>query len=77
MKIKEVMFYILVVITLIVISIFIISGVYMNLKAEELCNKKCLERGALTNEVHKSGNYKIDDTCICIYKDKIEAFKLG
>ena len=58
---------------------FIIAVVliYMEIKSESLCKSECNRQGALGSYIQKSGNWKIDDLCICFFENKIKSFKLG
>lgn len=56
------------VIVIIVIAVLgiLAYGFYMGEKAHRSCNQICTEVGAITNDVHHSGNWnKLDDVCIC------------
>lgn len=51
-------------------------GAYLNWKASDMCKKECNIEGAMGNYLSRSGSYKLDDTCICFFKDKIKVFRL-
>lgn len=68
-----------IILTIAIISfiLFVIYGIYLNLMSEHLCKIKCEKENSLANEVFHSGNWRIDDICICYFEDEIKSFKLG
>jgi len=66
----------IVIIILIVLGI-IVYGIYLEEKAHRYCNQICTEVGAITYDVHHSGNYsKFDDICICYKTDSIFTIRI-
>jgi hypothetical protein len=45
--------------------------------ADYACEKKCETKGALIHKLMPSGNFALDDVCVCYFPDKIEAIKFN
>lgn len=65
------------IITILSLILFIIYGIYLNRMAEHLCDIKCEKENSLANEVYHSGDWKLNDICVCIHENQINASKLG
>lgn len=68
---------ILLTIVAIILVIYCVSGVIMGCVADHLCRNQCMWEGAMAYDVHHSGNFKIDDTCVCFYEEGSKSFRLG
>ena len=69
--------------TILLVMIGVLIGVFLTgltLRgiSENTCEEECEEMNALGYEVIYSGEwFKLDDVCVCVFKDKIKAFELG
>ena len=56
----------------------ILTGYEVRQNSENMCEEKCEDLNALTQKVILSGDwFKSNDVCVCVFKDRIKAFKLG
>lgn len=66
----------IIIIILIALNLFF-YGIYLGEKAHRYCNEICTEVGAITYDVHHSGNYyKLDDICICYSTNSILTIRI-
>jgi len=64
--------------TLIILLIFfvlLITSFIIDAIVRSKCREECV--GELDSTIVKSGNWALDDLCICYYSDSIKAFRLG
>lgn len=60
------------------ILILILIPAGMQTIAKSRCNTECNKFDSLAFDIVYSGNWEIDDLCVCYLKDnKIKSFKLG
>lgn len=67
-------------ISIIVITLLFtaIIGMIIGAISNSKCKIECKKQGALTSDLVASGGYSIkEDICICIFRDEINAFKVG
>ena len=72
-KILKIVFWIFFIVAL----IYFVYGITLNIISERQCTKKCYDENALGSYLIRSGNFKLDDTCVCFYEDGIKTFKLN
>ena len=72
MKIDRIIFWVVIGILI----IFATYGITLSIISNSMCNKECNKMDALTYKIHYSGNLRLDDVCMCIFEDKIKAFRL-
>ena len=73
MKDKKIIFWII----FSLMVILVIIGFALNRISNKMCEKECNQMNALAHEIYPSGNWKLDDVCMCIFPDKIKSFKLN
>jgi len=61
-------------IILIVIGVF---GIVLSKMADKQCKEECVEMDAIGHYVVHSGNFDIDDLCVCFFSDRIKSFRMG
>jgi len=50
----------------------------MYITANSMCKKECLLKGTIFYDKIHSGNWRIDDMCVCyLYNGEIETMRLG
>ena len=59
------------------IIIYFLIGIFFNLIASNICKTECSERNYEFYDIKNSGNFKIDDLCICLSENKTERFRLN
>jgi len=53
------------------------TGYVLTITSNNMCEEECEDMNALAHKMIPSGNwFSLDDTCMCIFKDKIKAFEL-
>ncbi len=68
---------ILVIIAITVGIIWVVWGIAMMVIADGICKNTCEKKGTFAYERYGSGNYKIDDICVCFIPNKgAEVFRL-
>ena len=69
---------IMLIIVVIIVGIIFVYGLTLSIMSNEICKKVCLGRGTFAYDIYPSGNFRIDDICVCYFEgNKIESFKLG
>ena len=69
--------WLLILISILILIGTIVMGVIMKVEATSLCKKECFSNNGLAFEVYESGNWKVDDICVCFYEDRVKTFRLG
>lgn len=52
-------------------------GYYIGMKATNMCKSECKVEGAMGYYLSRTGSWKVDDTCVCFFKDRIRVFSLN
>lgn len=68
--------YAIVFILLVLFVSMMVFGLSQKAEANYLCKQKCFDDGGIAYEIPESGDWKVNDICICFYKDRMEAFRL-
>lgn len=68
---------IILLIGIIILAIYFIVGIVLGIISSSMCKKECDKLNALEFEIYPSGNFALDDLCVCIFSDKIKAFRMG
>jgi len=69
--------------TKILVGIFVVLiiiglvGIFFNVYTDNLCKKECSSINAVAWQKINSGNFSIDDYCVCYLLDEIKLVKLG
>lgn len=68
--------------TLILIGIILFFGIicypfYLTSKTSNMCEDRCNDYNSIAYEVIRNGDFNLDDTCVCFFKDSVKVFKLG
>jgi hypothetical protein len=61
----------------ITVLLFAGYGGYIGMKATKMCKSECNIEGAMGSYLSRTGSWKVDDTCVCFFKDKIRVFSLN
>lgn len=57
---------------------FLLIGYTLYKISYNSCEEECEDMNSLAHKVIPSGDwFKLNDVCICVYKNKIKAFELG
>lgn len=67
----------LLVIVAIIVIVFVVYGVALNKISNSMCREECNEMNALAHEIHPSGNFKLDDVCVCYGNDWVKTWRMG
>lgn len=63
------------IIFLVIVLLILVILMGMHTISSNQCKAECKNKGALASELIEQGTFK-KDVCMCIYSNKIEAFKL-
>lgn len=62
---------------LILILIYLISGIALSIISSSKCQSECEVRGTIFSDVKADGNFDLNDLCICYFpENKIDTFFL-
>ncbi len=64
-------------ILLIILAISGFVGIFFNVYTDRACEDECSDIGAVAWQKIKSGNWAIDDMCVCYLDDEIKLVRLG
>ena len=66
---------IIAIIVALILLVLFLTGVTLGIISSRRCKNECRNRGTIFYKTIKSGNFDLDDLCICYFeKDKIETF---
>jgi len=74
MKISTIIF---IIVGILIIFGVLIGGIIMGLISDSICKTECNRIDALEGKIIHSGNWKIDDLCVCYFEEGIKSFRLG
>lgn len=60
----------------VIVIVLALYGYYIGMKATNMCKNECKVEGAMGYYLSRTGSWKVDDTCVCFFKDKVRVFKL-
>ena len=60
-----------------IILALIVAGIFLLTISNSQCHKLCDKKGFSDYEIHESGNFKLDDLCICIKGNETKSFRMG
>ena len=68
---------IIIIIGLIGLLLIGIYGIYLKIMSNHLCEEKCKKENSLASQIFPSGDWKLNDICVCYFEDEIKSWRMG
>ena len=69
-------FFPLIIAGLVFLLLLFLDALVLHITAIQLCNHECERLGGTTSRLIESGNWRIDDTCVCYKEVHVATFEL-